>query len=348
MRKSNEKIDFVVTWVDGSDPNWRSLMLQTREKFQSGIYKMAGKDANNEHRYKDTGLLRYWFRGVEKFAPWVNKIYFVTCGQKPEWLDGNNPKLVLVNHEDYIPHEWLPTFCSDVIELNLHRIKDLSEHFVLFNDDIFLIKPVSQKLYFKNDKPVLPCNLGVSKYFWNDGGSRKMFNMCAIINEHFDVNSSIRKNRHKWFNCNKLGLKLAFRNYLCYKLNKIMPVWHYEHLPLPHLKSSFQELWQEYPDIMTEVSKAPFRLDSGGVSHWLLAGWNTAKGEFSPIGLGVRGDMSYYLSDGDIKHFCQCIEKQLTPQICVNDVVDENFEEYYNRIGKSFEKILPDKSSFEK
>lgn len=69
------------------------------------------------------GYLKYWFRGVEKYAPWVHKIYFVTCGQKPDWLNENHDKLVLVNHEDYIPHEYLPTFSSHTIELNFHRIK---------------------------------------------------------------------------------------------------------------------------------------------------------------------------------------------------------------------------------
>ncbi len=89
------------------------------------------EDANADCRYRDYGLLRYWFRSVERFAPWVNRMFFVTCGQKPEWLDENNPRLRLVNHADYIPAACLPTFQSNTIELNLHRIPDLSERFVL-------------------------------------------------------------------------------------------------------------------------------------------------------------------------------------------------------------------------
>ena len=348
MTKNNTIIDFVVTWVDGSDPKWRSLMMQTKEKFQSGKYKMAGKEVNNEHRYKDIGLLRYWFRGVEKFAPWVNKIYFVTCGQIPEWLNVNNPKLVLINHEDYIPHEWLPTFSSDVIELNLHRINDLSEHFVLFNDDTILIKPVAPEFYFKNGVPVLPCNLSISSYFKYDSNGRKMFNMSAIINEHFNVKSSIKNNGNKWFNCKKLGVKLAFRNYLCYNLNKIMPVWDYEHLPLSHLKSTFQELWDEYPSFMEDTSKAAFRPDSGGVNQWLLAGWNAAKGDFSAAGLNKRGVIKYGLSDENTQFLCDYIEKQVKPQICIVDIGSDKLDEYLNLLRIAFEKILPDKSSFEK
>ena len=73
-------IDFVMLWVDDTDPEWRK---------QRNLY--SGKDEamvdNREARYRDWDTLKYWFRGVEKFAPWVNKIYFVTCGHLPEWLN---------------------------------------------------------------------------------------------------------------------------------------------------------------------------------------------------------------------------------------------------------------------
>ena len=54
-------------------------------------------------RFRDYGVLKYWFRGVEKFAPWVRRIHFVTGGQKPEWLDTDNPRIHLVDHKDFIP-----------------------------------------------------------------------------------------------------------------------------------------------------------------------------------------------------------------------------------------------------
>ena len=83
-------------------------------------------------------IFRYWFRAVERYAPWVNKVFLVTNGKFPDWINPDNPKLVLVKHDDYIPEEYLPTFNSCAIELHLHRIKDLSEHFVYFNDDTML------------------------------------------------------------------------------------------------------------------------------------------------------------------------------------------------------------------
>ena len=125
----NEKIDFVIMWVDGSDPKW----LQEKNKYSTN--KIDVDDAIN--RYRDMGTLKYWFRSVEKYTPWVNKIHFITCGHLPDWLNTNNPKLNIVKHEDYIPKEYLPTFSANPIELNLHRINELEEKFVLFNDEIF-------------------------------------------------------------------------------------------------------------------------------------------------------------------------------------------------------------------
>ena len=59
-----------------------------------------------------------------------------------EWLNTKHPKLNIVCHEDFIPQKFLPTFNSHTIEWNFHRIPGLTEQFVYFNDDMFLLKPV--------------------------------------------------------------------------------------------------------------------------------------------------------------------------------------------------------------
>ena len=120
------EIDFVLPWVDGSDTDW----IRERNHY------LGIKEENVEtSRFRDWENLQYWFRGVEKFAPWVRRIYFVTWGHVPKWLNTAHPKLTVVRHEDYIPAEYLPTFSSHPIELNLHRIKGLSDRFVYFNDE---------------------------------------------------------------------------------------------------------------------------------------------------------------------------------------------------------------------
>lgn len=88
------KIDFVIPWVDGTDLEW----INEKNKYLPEDQK---KLSTSEERYRSWDNLQYWFRGVEKFAPWVNHIYFVTWGHIPKWLNVSHEKLVIVKHQDY-------------------------------------------------------------------------------------------------------------------------------------------------------------------------------------------------------------------------------------------------------
>ena len=133
-------IDFIIPWVDGSDPEW----IKEFNKYAPENSRLSDSRAI---RFRDTGLLKYWFRAVEKFAPWVHTVHFVTNGQLPEWINTECPKLHLVKHSDYIPQEYLPVFSSHPIELMMHKIPGLAEHFVYFNDDFFLTAPIKKEYY---------------------------------------------------------------------------------------------------------------------------------------------------------------------------------------------------------
>ena len=96
-------IDFVLMWVDGNDPEWQK---------EKSLYESDTNGDKRNIRFRDWDNLQYWFRGVEKYAPWVNKIHFVTWGHLPSWLNTEHPKLNVVKHSDFIPKEFLPTFNS--------------------------------------------------------------------------------------------------------------------------------------------------------------------------------------------------------------------------------------------
>ena len=96
----NEKIDIVVLWVDGNDEEW------VKEKNEY----MEHKGDKESNRFRDCDNLQYVFRGIEKYVPWINKVFFITWGHTPAWLDTNNEKLVIIKHEDFIPKQYLPTF----------------------------------------------------------------------------------------------------------------------------------------------------------------------------------------------------------------------------------------------
>lgn len=347
-----EKIDFVVTWVDGSDPKWR----ESKHFYENGgkaagggshVQARAAGESNSDCRYRDYGTLRYWFRAVEKFTPWVNRVFFVTCGQKPDWLNENHPKLRLVNHTDYIPAEYLPTFHSNTIELNLHRIPDLSEHFVLFNDDVFVLRPVSPEAFFRKGLPVLSCDLAIPNWLGCSNTSRLALNNGGMLKRSFNVERAVWRNSHKFFSIPKLGFVRAMKNLISFSVNRIWIPGTFGHLKMPHLKSTFEEIWRAQPMIMDRSSRAKFRIDDG-INHWMVCGWNMLKGNFVPDNEKRHGE---YVSpdDGNVAQVCKLIRSQAIPQICLNDserITDP--EGCFRQIAEAFESILPEKSGFEK
>ena len=148
-KQMTEPIDFVVTWVDGNDPEW----IKSKETYEQSKGIAPKCKDNGEERYRDWDMFQYWFRAVEKYAPWVRNIYLVTCGQVPPWVDLHNPKIHLIAHSDIMEADALPTFNASAIESCLHKIEGLSEHFVYFNDDIFLSRPSLPEDFFRGGLP---------------------------------------------------------------------------------------------------------------------------------------------------------------------------------------------------
>lgn len=327
----DKKIDFVLTWVDGNDPEWQSVYNQ---------YAEVGASDKNIIRFRDWNNLKYWFRGVEKFAPWVNIVHFVTCGHYPEWLNLQCNKLNLVKHTDYIPNKWLPTFNSNVIELNLHRINGLAENFVLFNDDMFLINDVSDDFFFKNG---MPCDMGVLNVIDHFKIGHIILNDLVLINKYFKKNSVLKKNYSKWFN-------IKYGKYLVRTMS-LMP-WKYftgftnPHVPSPFLKSTFCYLWNLEPELFSETSSHKFR-ESADVSQYLFRYWQLCKGSFSPLNVS-KFSYNCAVDDDNIPQITQIIQKQMKKMICLNDSDDiDNFDRCKADIIKSFDLLLPEKSQFE-
>lgn len=329
MKKNNEKIDFVIIWVDGNDPKWQ------KEKAKYSPNKNT--DSRNI-RYRDWENLKYWFRGVEKFAPWVNKIYFVTCGHYPEWLNKENPKLVCVKHSDYMPEEYLPTFSANPIELNLHRIKGLSEQFVYFNDDIFITNHVKPEDYFKNGKP---CDMAV---FSPASADDEVFmnilnNDNLLINRHFKKKEILKKNKYLNFKYGKYNL----RTLLCLPWNRIQGFYD-SHSANAFLKETYKKIWNKEYKLLDETSKNKFR-SKDDVNQYIFKSWQFCEGNYTP-----RKKISRFCRINDnVEYACKLIETQKYKIICLNDSdTENNFEETKQKIINSFEKILPEKSSFEK
>lgn len=326
-----DKIDFVITWVDGNDKEWQ------KEKDK---YSPDKKTDSRNIRYRDWEILKYWFRGVEKFAPWVNKIYFVTCGHVPDWLNTENEKIVCVKHSDYIPKEYLPTFSSHPIELNLHRIKNLSEQFVYFNDDMFITNNVKPSDFFVKG---VPCEIGVfSPVIAEDPLFVSILNNnVVLVNKHFTKKEIVKKNLFKYLNI-KYG-KNNLRTLLCLPWPKILGFYDPHH-GSSILKSTMETLWEKEYDLLNETCLNKFR-SKNDVNQYIFKHWQFCTGNFHP----VKSHKKFVRILDDVDRACNLIESKKYKMLCLNDSTSDcDFEEAKKRIIDSFEKILPDKCSFEK
>ena len=327
-------IDFVITWVDMDDPQWQ-------EEFS----KYAGERGNTKNgvskaRFRDYGFLKYWFRGVEKFAPWVRKIHFVTSGQKPAWLDADNPKINLVDHKDFIPAEFLPTYNSVVIERYMYRIPGLAEHFVYFNDDCYLINHVSPDRFFRNQ---LPCDIAVFTYnpSWSQWYVR-IKNNIRLINRHFDKREVMARWHDKWFH-KSYGSKRRW-NYLLRFYGKFITL-RVPHNAQPYLKQTFREVWEAAGKELTETSSNRFRALTDYTPE-LFRIWQICRGNFEPY--NTYRDTKMFPLMVKSKQAVQAIYKQSYSLICLNDNVHiRNYEEVMENIQAAFQSILPEKSGFE-
>ena len=331
-------IDFVILWVDGNDPAWQS----EKAKYDSNVKD----DSNSASRYRDWGLLPFWFRSVEKFTPWVNKIHFVTWGHIPEFLNLNNPKLNIVNHTDFIPAEYLPTFSSHAIEMNIHRIPGLSEKFVYFNDDMFIIRNMDEKSFFYEG---LPCTYGGEEPMSFRGDTdiwlHAAVNDMGVINNHFNKKEQMKSFKKKYISPNYRWQD----NVRTFALEKLFPDNFFGfrnlHAPAAYLKKTFEEVWEAEKDLLNKTSSHKFR-SADDVNQWVMLWWQIASGSFSPYN---TDNLVCSINKNTSEFVCSAIKNQSNDMICVNDGADESsFQHLSEELKSAFQTILPEKSSFEK
>ena len=326
-------IDFVIPWVDGSDPQWQKL----RSRYTGDPSQIR------EAQYREWGLLKYWFRSVEKYAPWVNRIHFVTCGQIPDWLNRAHPKLHCVDHRAYIPEAYLPTFSSHSIELNLHRIPGLAEHFVYFNDDMFLNGPVTEEDFLIRGLPRESAVLQLlSPVDITDPFGHVLWNDMALINKHFRKREVLTGSWHKWYH--PVYGKQLFRNLYCTPGSRFSLLYNF-HIASSMRKSTFEEVWKLEPEILDRTCRNRFRTGQD-VNQYLVSWYNLCKGEFIPR----RADFGqYYMIGQNTEKLCRDILAHKHKIICVND--DPGlilWETERKRLLKVFETAFPGRSEYEK
>ena len=201
-------VDVVYTWVDGNDP---ALRAKRRGYMHSGAEEKCS-DVGGATRYSSLGELWWSVASVNRFAPWVRKIFIVTDGQRPgvvDWIKTqfDNPiPIEIVDHSVIFRgyEHLLPTFNSLSIETMLWRIPGLADDYIYMNDDMFFVAPNAVTDRFAPDGSLVNYGRRMDAafcrfLFWlkpkkhgfkAPGYKNAMFNSAALLHSrHFDYYS---------------------------------------------------------------------------------------------------------------------------------------------------------------
>lgn len=323
--KMDYPIDFVLLFVDSGGQN---------------------QIENEDSRLIDRDSLRFWFRGVEKYAPWVRYVYFVTCGQIPPWLDTAHPKIRLINQNDFIDEKYLPTINPWAIEVNLHKIYDLSEHFVYFNEGILLTNFVKPEDFFQGGKPLVcaagyPLRNSPRNPLWN----HSQFTILGAFKK-LDLKEVIFRKPEKWFN-------VRYGNLLRYNFRMLDELYMSgifdTHLSSSFKKSTLEKCWELFPDELRRTTSHKCRTYDD-VSQTMVKLLSIYEGDFVPCSRVHYGQSFHGLKDIH-KAATEAIRKQTYKMIGLNDsdghITGDNIDSVKESLNEAIESIFTDKSSFE-
>lgn len=291
-------MDIVITYVNGLDPVWQAE------------YAKHTNTPILEKRFRDWGTLKYLFRGIEKNMPFIRKVHLVVSGesQVPEWI--NRQEVDVVLHSDIIPAEHLPTFNSNPIELHLHRIADLDEEFLYFNDDIFPVMPCSPTDFFVEGKGII----GMSRHLFAPDMFKKI---CR--------------------NSDRLARKaLGMKPSLCF----LRP----QHICAPMLRSEQERVYRLVEsDIVASLT--PTRT-AKNVTQYLFTNYLYLQGKIIPRRQPRKHFSVAVASVDKIRSFLENPDRRL---VCINDVKlsEERYNEMRQMLHSTFEKMFPQRSKYE-
>jgi hypothetical protein len=292
------KIDYVFPYVTSDDPYWRHLYtisLSGKEsEFGSGI-----------QRFRDNGLLKYLFRSLEKYLPWINKVHMIVMcdSQVPNWI--NREKVHIIYHSDFIPKKYLPTFNSNMIDSFIPFLPLVEEKFIYGNDDLIPCRFLPKNYFFQGN---IPCyNINIRDYFETTPGDK------------------VRRNVYNLIKGEKQDKRVVTT----------------QHSTISYKKSSIKNCFYKYKkSILNSLSK--FREDKN-LNQYLYAFYQMTEDTIlnKPQKFG-----GYIVRKNNIERILVKKFKNFD-FVCLNDEL-EITENNWNKILSKFEKLLPEKSKYEK
>lgn len=277
----NFPIDFVYTWVNGEDPDWRRMLLEHRSA-----------EEVDWDRYVQTDELRYSLRSVHIYAKWFRTIYIVSNCAPPDWFVETG-RIKWIDHSEIIPNEYLPTFNSHVIEAHLHRIEGLSENFVYMNDDVFLMH-----------------NMRPTDFFQSNGAAISRLEAYGSL-PTFGQMRAIGRELQEWQVAALRGASLVYDEFGRY------PIQVHQHSPHSIKRSVMTDLVERYPAAFERLLQQRFRsFEDISPTSFLFHHFAYYKG----LGVRDTTPFSRVVRVNNFEEVVEQIEKGVVPPtICIND-----------------------------
>src|SRR5699024_5083595 len=271
-------------------------------------------------RYTSREELRYSLRSLEYYASWARRIFIVTDGQVPAWLNTANPKITVIDHREiFSDPSVLPVFNSHAIESQLHHIPGLADHYLYLNDDCFFLRPTDPELFFTPN--------GLSKHF----PSQVPIDFGEWDQRDLPIMSAAKRGRDHIIK--KYGRTITHR---------------FKHTPHPQLRRVLEEMESEEPELFAQVAASPFRSPQDVSIPSSLHHFDAfARGK------SVEGQIGYQfvdLSEDDLELRLVRVARRADLDVfCLNEtsVPEESKEQVNQLVKRFFEDRFPIRSSFE-
>lgn len=240
-------IDAVISWVDGYDPAYQQKLKSFC--IQQGIKQNIAVEPT---RIQQCNEIHYCLRSLCRFAPWIRTIYIITNQQVPQTvidLQGSEfgNKIKIIDQNDLLNEFNItsPVFNSLSIEWLIWRIKDLSNQFLYFNDDFFIIRNVTPNDFFRHKYMVL-------RGEWKIQTEQKI---SYLIKKHFSAwvkkgkdKTTPNTNPHRTWQEKSARLSGLDKHFY------LLP-----HAPFPLIKKTFSDYIRQKPELFTDNVRYPFR-----------------------------------------------------------------------------------------
>jgi len=301
-QEDDSKTEILITYVDNTKPNWKVDFNKCS--------KNPG-DAYTRERYRSYDTLLYLFRGIEKWAPWVDRVSLIVYDdlQVPDWV--NRDTVRIITHDQFIPDSFRPCFNSCGIESFFARIPDLYSKVIYMNDDTFFANTITQDDFFTNGVP----NLKFNKYP-GEVNQRNMFN-------------------RQWLKT--LNMVAKCTNTVVD--GPIKPT----HSILPMTRNDIRDVYIKCHDTITK-SYSRFR-NGDNVNQYMYsyyAYFNKRYHEYVP-------SSKYVIFRDGVDNVIKEIQSHRSKQICINDAgLHEDFDMTKMLLTNAFEQEYPDKCKYEK